>query len=331
MIEPNYPPTEESNTQEEELQIVPTSKETGKKSLSRWWIVVGFLGLAFITGWGAKFWLTSNKDNPQMGAMGGQPQGLPVKLETLNSELLEDTTTVVGVLDAPRGVTVKSEVRGKVNRIFVRDGARVQSGQVILTLESDELEGELFQAKAQLENAQARLAQAKAGNRPEDIAEGKAQLDQAIARLNNAKQGALPEEIAQGVAQVESAQAELDLAQERVKRYSNLEEEGAISQDRYDEIVKTERLASAALTEAQRRLDGLSKGRQSDLKELEAAVEQARQNLKRLESGTRIEEIAQAEAAVAQAKAGMNMVEVKIRKPRLSHPLPELLAIYPLN
>jgi RND family efflux transporter MFP subunit len=187
-------------------------------------------------------------------------------------------------------------------------------------VESDDLQAELFQAKAVIVNAQARLTELKTGNRPEDIAKAKAQLNQAIARLDNAKQGARPEEIAQAQAQVDSAQAELDLAQERVKRYGELEEQGAISEDQFAEYVKIERQASASLREAQRRLEALTKGRQADVSALEASVEEARQNLRRLENGARVEEIAQAEANVAQAIAAMRMVEVKIKKTQIIAP-----------
>ncbi len=317
--------------EEEELRIIPVNQEITKKSSSRWWLILTLLFFALIAGWSTKLLLTGNNTQKNAPAPTNQPQALPVKLETLNSEILENSSTVVGTLDAPRAVTIKAEVKGRVNKIFVKEGARVNTGQVILTVESDDLQAELFQAKAQVENAQARLAQLKTGNRPEDIATAKALLDQAIARLDNAKQGARPEEIAQAQATIDSAQAELDLAQERVNRYRNLEEEGAISEDQFAEYLKIERSAIASLTSAQRRLDALSKGRQSDLNELEAGVEQARQNLKRLENGARIEEIAQAEAEVAQAKAGMKMIEVKINKTQIVAPFSGIMGDIPIK
>ncbi|BAQ65946.1 efflux RND transporter periplasmic adaptor subunit [Geminocystis sp. NIES-3709] len=335
MTNPNSPPTcEESNIEQEKLQVTPSSHETTQQSSSRWRIVLIFLFVALVAGGGGKLWLASNnkeKNAPSNAMTAGQPQALPVKLETLSSQSLEDSTTVIGTLDAPRAVTVKSEISGRVNQILVSEGGRVQAGEVILTVESDELQAELFQAKAQLQNAQARLSQLKTGSRTEDIAEAKAQLNQSIARLNNAKEGAIPEEIAQAKAQVESAKAELDLAQERIKRYRNLEQEGAISQDQFDERLKTERQAMAALTEAQRRLSALSKGRQADLNELEAEVEQARQNLKRLENGARIEEIAQAEADVAESMALIRTIDVKIKKTEIVAPFTGIIGDIPIK
>jgi RND family efflux transporter MFP subunit len=334
MINPKLaPPGEESNLKEEELQTTPTNPETEKKSSSRWWLILTLTFIALMVGGGGKLWLASNnkKNNAPPVATAKQPQAIPVKLETLNSEVLENSSTVVGTIEAPRAVTIKSEVDGRVKQILIQEGTRVNAGQVILTVESNDLQAELSQAKAQLQNAQARLAELQAGTRPEDIAQAKAQLDQASARLANARSGERPEEIAQAQAQIESAKAELDLAQERVKRYSNLQEEGAISQDQFAELLKKERQAQATITEAKRRLDALTKGRKADLKELEAAVEQARQNLRRLENGARVEEVVQAEATVAQAEAVINMIEVKIQKTKIVAPFSGVIGDIPVK
>jgi RND family efflux transporter MFP subunit len=333
MVNPNSPPPCEESNIEEELQILSSKQVSKKKSFSRWWIIVNVIFIALIASGGGKLWLASNnKENKApAAAMGGQPQAIPVKLETLTSKSLENSTTVVGTLEAPKAVKIKSEVDGRINQILVKEGATVQAGQVILTVESDELQAELNQAQAQLENAQARLAQLKTGSRIEDIDQARAELNQAIARLNNAKEGALPEEIAQAQAQVESAQAELDLADERLKRYSNLQEEGAISKDQLDERLKTQLQAMSSLKEAQRRLSGLRKGRKSGLDELQAEVERAKANLKRLENGPRIEEIAQAQADVSQAKARINSIDVRMKKTKIVAPFTGIIGDIPVK
>lgn len=333
MTNPNSPPVEESKIDQEELQSISSAQEINKKSKSRWWIALSVIFVALIVG-GGKLWLASNsKENksPEEGAMAAQPQAIPVKLETLSSKSLEDSTTIVGTLDAPSAIIVKSELEGRVNQILLKEGTKVQAGEVIFVIESDNLQAELAEAQARLQNAQALLAQLQAGSRKEDIAEAKAQLDQAIARLNNTKGGARPEEIAQAQAQIDSAKAELNLAQDRVTRYKKLQEEGAISQDQFAERLKTERQAIASLTEAQRRLDGLTKGRKADVKELEATVEEAKQNLRRLENGARVEEITQAQANVEQAKASINSTEVKIQKTEIVAPFTGILGDIPIK
>jgi RND family efflux transporter MFP subunit len=332
MVNPNSsPPREESNIQEE-LPVVSVDSESSPKSSSPWKLIAGIVMIVLVAGGGGIFWFTSNKENNTPAtAMAGQPQALPVKLETLNLQPLTNTTTVIGTLDAPKAITVKSEVEGRISQILVNEGANVQQGDVIFVIESDELQSELSEAQAQLKNAEAVLAQLKAGSRSEDIAEAQARLNQAIARLENAKIGELPEEIAQVKAQIESAEAELDLARDRVKRYQKLEAEGAISADQFAVFLKTERQAMASLTEAQKRLSALSKGRKADVTDLQAQVEQARQNLRRLENGARIEEITQAEAQVAQRKANIGSIEVRIRKTEVLAPFPGVIGDIPVK
>jgi RND family efflux transporter MFP subunit len=336
MMTPKLPKHQDTldNTDTRASQTPPSNQgKANKFSLSPWPIIFGLVLLAVGVGWGGKWWLASraSKNGAPFGAFAAQPQAIPVKIETLKNAILENSTEVVGTLKAPRSLILKSEVEGRVSQILVQEGARVKAGQAIFRLESNDLQAELFQAKAKLENAKARLAQLETGNRPEDIAEARAKLNQVQARLSNAKSGARPEEIAQAQAQVDSAQAEVDLAQERVKRYRNLQEEGAVSQDQFDELLKKERSTKSALTEAERRLAQLRKGRESDLDGLAAEVEQARQNLKRLENGARIEEIAQAKADVAQAVAAVKMIEVNIKKTQVVAPFAGIIGDIPLK
>lgn len=330
---PNPCDTPDNPDSEATQTLSSHQSQTKKSSSSRWLMILGLVLLIVGIGGGGKWWLAGRaaKNGMPQGALAGKPQAVPVKLETLKNGILEDSTAVVGTLEAPRSLMLKSEVEGRVSQILVQEGARVKAGQVIFWLESDDLQAELFQSKARLENAKARLAQLKTGNRPEDIAEAQAQLNQAQARLSNARAGARPEEIAQAQAQLESAKAEAELAKDRVKRYTNLQKEGAISQDLLDELIQKERTTQSTVTEAERRLAQLSKGRQSDLDELGAEVEQARQNLKKLQNGARIEEIAQAEADVAEAVAAVRSIEVKIKKTRITAPFGGIIGDIPIK
>ncbi|AUC60674.1 RND-type export system membrane fusion component [Cyanobacterium sp. HL-69] len=331
MINPNSAPSETSNVDEEEISAIAPKPQSKKKSFSPWWIFGAVAFLAILGGGGMLLFNNNESGNDPSGAMAGQGQPSTVKLSTLELGIVQDTTTIVGRLDAPRAVTVRSEIDGRIRSILRTEGERVTVGQIIARVDSDQLEAELNQAQAQLDSARSRLALLRAGNRPEEIAQAQAQLTGAIARLNNARQGARPEEIAQTRAELESARAELELAQERTRRYRVLSEEGAISQDEFDEFVTIERQASSAVTQAQRRLDAQTKGRTSDLNELEAAVEQARQNLQLLRNGTRREEIDQAEAEVSQATARVNTIEVQIDKAQIVAPFTGIIGDIPIK
>ena len=300
-------------------------------SKNRWLLPLGVIILLFGGGLGWHWWQTSHAKNaPEAPAAGaGQPQGVPVKLATVETESVQETSEIVGSLTAPKAAVIKPEVEGRITQILVRDGERVQQGQVLIRLSSDDAEATRMQAKANLDRAQARLAELEAGSRPEEIALAEARLNQAEARLANAKAGASPEEIAQAQAQVEAAKAGADLAKSRVSRYQQLSQQGAISQDVLEGYIKEERSAAAQQQEAERRLEALRKGRSSDIDQLTAAVEQERQSLQQLKNGPRKEEIAQARSQVSEAAAQVRTTEVKLQDTRIVAPITGIVGNIP--
>jgi RND family efflux transporter MFP subunit len=296
-----------------------------------WGIALLLIGIG--AGWGANWWLSSRTEQnaPAAEAMAGQPQAAPVKLATVQRAPVEDSLEVVASLEANRTVTLRPEIAGRVTEILVNEGDRVRPRQAIIRLDSDDEEAELSQARGALANARAQLAELEAGSRPEEIAEARAGLEQAQARLVNAQRGSLLEEIAQAEAQVRAAEAEAELAQQRVTRYRQLRQEGAISEDQYQEYITDERSTSAALVEARRRLAQLRQSRQANIEELTAAVEQQRQILTRLENGARSEEITQARAQVAEANARVRAAEVNLDKTTVRSPLTGIVGDIPIK
>lgn len=92
-----------------------------------------------------------------------------------------------GYIVAAHKIQVAAKVVGKVAWIGVEKGDRVKEGQVIVRLEDDEYRAQLTQAKGQLENLKARLAELEHGSRPEEVAAALANLDQAKADMENAR------------------------------------------------------------------------------------------------------------------------------------------------
>ncbi len=303
------------------------------RSKNRWLLPLGVIILLFGGGLGWHWWQTSHANNaPKAPAAGmGQPQGVPVKLATVETERVQETLESVGSLAAPKAAVIKPEVEGRITQILVRDGDKVQQGQVLIRLDSDDADATRMQAKANLDRTQARLAELEAGSRPEEIALAQARLNQAEARLTNAKAGASPEEIAQAQAQVEAAKAEADLAKSRVSRYQQLNQQGAISQDVLEGYIKEERSATAQQKEAERRLEALRKGRSSDIDQLTAAAEQERQSLQQLKNGPRKEEIAQARSQVSEAAAQVRTSEVKLQDTKIVAPLTGIIGNIPVK
>ncbi|MEG4631554.1 efflux RND transporter periplasmic adaptor subunit [Microcoleus sp. AR_TQ3_B6] len=178
--------------------------------------------------------------------------------------------------------------------------AQVQAGSRV-----EEVAG----ARARLQQTQANLQQLRAGSRVEEVSQARARLAQAQARLADAQTGSVKQEIAQAQTQIDSSKAEAELTAQRVARNRPLVQEGALAKDKLDELIKENRTAQAKLIESQKRLQQLQESRESQIQQLQAAVQVEQQALKQLQNGTRSEEIAKAEAEVAEAKSKLAQVE----------------------
>ncbi len=73
-----------------------------------------------------------------------------VEAVRLQPQPFESTITFNGTLRADKSVDVKSELRGKLERIAFTDGQQVEAGDLIATIESGELVAELASIREQL-------------------------------------------------------------------------------------------------------------------------------------------------------------------------------------
>ncbi|HUI42518.1 MAG TPA: efflux RND transporter periplasmic adaptor subunit, partial [Terriglobia bacterium] len=92
-----------------------------------------------------------------------------------------------GYIVAHHEIEVASKVVGKVEWIGVEKGDAVKKGQELVRLEDTEYQAQLQQARGNLMNLQARLAELEHGSRPQEIDQAHANLLQAQADLANAK------------------------------------------------------------------------------------------------------------------------------------------------
>lgn len=237
------------------------------------------------------------------------------------------TTTVNRTLDAIGSVAAFEEIRVKsqatglqIKQVLVREGEFVKAGQVMVRLDNAVLQAQLAQAQAAVAQAEARLAELKAGSRSEEKAQARARLDQARARVRQA-QASIPRQIDQAKAQVASAEAQLSLAKRRFESQKKLIAEGAISQDRYNEVESQYFSAQANLSEAQQRLEQTRNTNSPEIAQLEAAVVEAQQQLQERLAGSRPEVIAQAQAQLAREKAQVQLVMAQLNDTQVVAPV----------
>jgi HlyD family secretion protein len=131
--------------------------------------------------------------------------------------------TASGFIEAEE-VTIAPELGGRVLELLVEEGDVVTATQVLVRLDGTMLEAQIEAAQAGLDLAQAQLAQARAGARPEQVQQAQAGLAQAKAARDGAYQAwqdlialrdnpqRLDAQIALAKAQVAVAKAALDQA-----------------------------------------------------------------------------------------------------------------------
>jgi RND family efflux transporter MFP subunit len=311
--------------------IVPPAAQPRKKS--RWPWILGTVLL--LGGLGLRWWQASHAaTTAPPGAPGGapgQPPAVPVKLATVATNTVQDSNVFVGTLESPRFVTIKPQVEGRIVQILAKEGDRVQQGQPMIALQSDDAQALLQQRQAALQQAQANLALLNAGTRPEQVAQARATLAQAQSKLRDAQSGSELEAIAQAEAQIVSAQSALTLAQSRANRYSQLARQGAVSQDAYAGYVNEQRNAAAELVVAQRKLAQLRQTRTADINSFAATVNQQQQNLQQQLNGSRPQEIAQAQAQVSQAAAQVRSAQVQLKYAKVLAPFTGTVGDIPLK
>ena len=92
-----------------------------------------------------------------------------------------------GYIVAAHKIELASKVVGRVAWVGVEMGDKIKKGDVLVRLEDDEYRARVAQQQGQLDSARARLAELKAGSRPEETAAAAATLAKSLAELQGAK------------------------------------------------------------------------------------------------------------------------------------------------
>ncbi len=318
-------PSEETNKQNGAVPakaVQPWVEKPSRQPVPRWMIGLIVTGLLTLP---LPLYYLYNRNQAQLETI--ESLTIPVEEKDLTVRI-----TASGVVQPVRRVNLSPKTQGRLAELYVEQGDRVEAGQIIARMESQDIEAQLLQAQARVARAQAnlqkletgsrpeeisaararlnqtraRLAELEAGSRAEEIAQARARLEEARARLADADSGSLQDEIAQAQARIAANDAELELAQQRVQRYEALRAEGAVAQDQLEVYYRDQRRLTALGDEAQQRLEQLRQSQTSQVQRLQATVEQERQALRQLENGARPEEIARVRAEVAEAQSQLN-------------------------
>lgn len=244
-----------------------------------------------------------------------------VQTATVERVTLPITIAANGTVQPERSINVSPKNSGVLKELLVKEGDRVEAGQVLAYMDSFNLQGQLTQAQAQLASAQASLDQLLAGSRPQEVAQAQAQVVAAQANLNKLLAGNRPQEVAQAQAQVTSAEANLRQAQLTFNQNQQLYSAGALSLRELDTSRATYDSAKAQVEQARLALNLQQSGtRPEEIAQARAQVEQAQQALNLQKAGTRPEEIAQARAQVMSAEGALQTIQTQINDATIRAP-----------
>lgn len=212
-------------------------------------------------------------------------------------------------------VRLGSKVGGRVEEVLVEEGDKVYPGQPLVKFQVPELEAQFVQARARLEVAEAELARALAGPREEEKLAAKAAADAAQARLLRLQEGWRAEEKRQAASELETAAAELKQAEEDLERVKKLYLQKSVARADYDAAQAGRDRALGRFNFARARNDMVLTGsRKEDIAEAEAEYRQAKAKWDELEAGTRKEDIALARAKVAEGRGKLQELDTNLKE-----------------
>jgi len=125
-------------------------------------------------------------------------------VEAVKGEV-EEKVSVTGTVISDKQIDLEFESSGKIQKIEVGAGDRVVAGQVLVRLDTAELNAEILSRQAALEMSRAKLAQTLAGAREEDIRVYRTAVEKAEVDLSS-KENALNDAVAEAANDLISAE-----------------------------------------------------------------------------------------------------------------------------
>lgn len=226
-------------------------------------------------------------------------KSLPRSVHVVLPQARTVTETVVasGEVAGQRETALGAQVQGVVTDLLVRDGAQVQTGQVLARIRSEVAQAQVAQAMQALQTARAQLEQARAGALPSELRAAESRVTQAQATVAQRKA-----ELDRARATLQQAEARRDLAGKDVQRYRYLLSQRAVARQRVEQAATEYRVAQADVTAARegvetaqatiRAAQAIQSGAEADLRTLRAgprseAVEVARRRVREVEGALR--------------------------------------------
>ncbi len=153
-------------------------KDLVKRGIPKWAIGVVVLALMMGGGYVAYSQITTSQR---------QERRSQIQSATVERQSLPVTISANGSVLPERSANVSPKSSGILKQLLVKEGDRVQQGQILAYMDASNLQGQYTQATGGLAQAQANLTKTITGNRSQDIAQAEAQLANDKAALGSAE------------------------------------------------------------------------------------------------------------------------------------------------
>ena len=267
------------------------------------------------------------------------PEATPVFVDNF-----ESLVSVTGKVVPTVWTTVGAQTSGMVTAILVEEGTQVAAGDILVRLDNADAQLVLRQAEAALTAAEAQVARTKVGARPEEIAVAEAQvlaaqtvISETLAQRDQLSAGASNAEIAAAEAAVAAAQAQQLAARqqhdETMKCYDVQMPDGSTQETcpllgpMEEQARQALHAANEALAAAEAQLEAAKSGIWAQRRAVDASVttvtaqyDIAVAQLELLKSGVLPQDVAIAEAAVAQAQVTVEAAQVALARTTITAP-----------
>lgn len=278
------------NYPQEDISTFDTSASKPSKKFLR---ILAILFMLLLVGGGG--WFAYNRffqpgGSPQagpggpMGGGAGGPMAMPVRLGEAQPTTIEDSSEYVARLESRQSVKPKPQVSGQITNIFVKPGDRVRAGTPIVQINPAEQAASLESQLAAVESARSELKLAQA-----DVA--------------NARQNLISKQ-----AQRQSTLSNLAFQQQEFRRFSQLQNQGAVTRQALD----------------QRRLD-LQRA-QAELAQVEAEIGAQQAAITRAEAN-----ITKQERLIQQQRAGATEQRVRLNYYTINAPFAGVIGDIPVK
>jgi HlyD family secretion protein len=217
---------------------------------------------------------------------------------------------------------VAFKIPGRVEKRLTDEGRMVKEGEPIALLDSADLRCNVAARRAEVQSAEAMLAELLAGSRAEDIATAKATMEKAAYALADLEAGSRPQEIASAVAAVGMADADMKRAEADLHRVEKLFKSKDKSREELDTAQAMHKMAVEKWRQAIQLMMLAKEGaRKGQINVARAGLAQAKAQYDLAVAGPRKEAISQGRAHLEQARAALNSAETQLSYATIVSPL----------